>query len=84
MIHIKYSNKNEIAFNIWGLDSNNLITDTNMTIDKDINLLKKPSMSCKWYIVHLEQLMWYWNSSKEIEKYRNKKINGILFMHNPP
>lgn len=26
---VKYSNKNEIAFNIWGLDSNNLIAKTN-------------------------------------------------------
>lgn len=84
VLPIKYSNKNEIAFNIWGIDSNNLIVNSNITIDKNMNLMKKPSMSCRWDIVHFEQLMWYWNSSKQIEKYCNKKVNGILFMHIPP
>lgn len=84
VLPIKYSNKNEIAFNIWGLDSNNLIEYTDIQIDKNMNVLKKPSMSCRWDIVHFEQLMWYWNSSKEIEEYCNKKIDGILFMHIPP
>ena len=84
VLPIKYSNKNEIAFNIWGLDSNNLIANTNLHIDKNMNVLNKPSMSCRWDIVHFEQLMWYWNSSKEIEEYCNKKIDGILFMHIPP
>lgn len=84
VLPIKYSNKNEIAFNIWGLDSNNLIASTGMPIDKNINLLKKPTMSCRWDVVHFEQLMWYWNSSREIEEYCNRKIDSILFMHIPP
>lgn len=84
VLPIKYSNKNEIAFNIWGLDSNNLIVNSNMPIDKNMNLMKKPSMSCRWDVIHFEQLEWYWNSSKQIEEYCNKKINGILFMHIPP
>ena len=84
VLPIKYSNKNKIAFNIWGLDSNNLIAKTNIQIDKNMNLMKKSEISCRWDFLHFEQLMWYWNSSKEIEKYCNKKINGILFMHIPP
>ena len=84
ILPIQYSNKDEVAFNIWGLDTNNLIENTNIEIDKNMNMLKKPSMSCKWDILHFEQLMWYWNSSVEIEKFCNKKINGILFMHIPP
>lgn len=84
VLPIKYSNKNEIAFNVWGLDSNNLISETDIAIDKNINLIKKPSMSCKWDILHFDQLMWYWNSSIEIENYCNRKINSILFMHIPP
>lgn len=84
VLPIKYSNRNEIAFNIWGLDSNNLMLDTNISIDKNINLLKRPSMSSRWDILHFEQLMWYWNSSIEFEKYCNRKIDGILFMHIPP
>lgn len=34
VLPIQYSNKDEIAFNIWGLDTNNLIEDTNIEIDK--------------------------------------------------
>ena len=84
VLPIKYSNKDEIAFNIWALDTNNQIKDTNMEIDKNMDKLTKPTMSCRWDIVHFEQLMWYWNSSKEIEKYCNTKVNGVLFMHIAP
>lgn len=84
VLPIKHSNKDEIAFNIWGLDTNNLMTSADIKIDKNINLMKRPSMSCRWDILHFEQLMWYWNSSIEFEKYCNRKINGILFMHIPP
>ena len=84
VLPIKHSNKNEIAFNIWGLDSNNQIITANIPIDENMKQLNKPSMSCKWDIIHFDQQMWYWNSSKEIEEYCNKKINGMLFMHIPP
>ncbi len=84
VLPIKHSNKDEIVFNIWGIDTNNLMTSADIKIDKNINLMKRPSMSCRWDILHFEQLMWYWNSSIEFEKYCNRKINGILFMHIPP
>lgn len=84
VLPIKYHNKNEIAFNIWALDTNNLIENSDINIDKNMNILNRPSMSCRWDIIHFDQLMWYWNTSKKIEKYCNRKINGILFMHIPP
>ena len=61
-----------------GLDSNNEIRHSNIDIDKNIKLMNMPSMSDKWDIVHFEQLMWYWNSSKELEDYcGNNKWNFI-------
>lgn len=84
VLPIKHFNTDKIAFNIWAMDTNNLITNSNMEIDKNMNVLKKPSMSCRWDIIHFDQLMWYWNTSNEIEKYCNKRINGMLFMHIPP
>lgn len=84
VLPIKYSNNNNIAFNIWGLDSNNEIKHSNIRIDKNMEQMKRPSMSDRWDIVHFEQLMWYWNTSKQIEQYCKNKINGILFMHIPP
>ena len=84
VLPIKNSKSDNIAFNIWGLDSNNEIRHSNIDIDKNIKLMNMPSMSDKWDIVHFEQLMWYWNSSKEIEDYCGNIINGILFMHISP
>ena len=84
VLPIKNSKSDNIAFNILGLDSNNEIRHSNIDIDKNIKLMNMPSMSDKWDIVHFEQLMWYWNSSKELEDYCGNIINGILFMHIPP
>lgn len=84
VLPIKHSNNDEIAFNIWCLDTNNLIKDSDIEVDKNMDAMKKPSMSSRWDILHFEQLMWYWNTSKELEKYCNRKVNGILFMHIPP
>lgn len=50
VLPIKYSNKNEIAFNIWGLDSNNLIANTNMPIDEN------NTNKIKTYMVHYKDL----------------------------
>lgn len=84
VLPIKSSKSDNIAFNIWGLDSNNEIKHSNINIDSNIELMNMPTMCDKWDIIHFEQLMWYWNSSKEIENYCGKIINGILFMHIPP
>ncbi len=83
VLPIKSSKNDNIVFNIWGLDSNNEIKTSNMEIDKNIKLMDMPSMSDGWDIIHFDQLMWYWNSSKEIEEFCNNKINGILFVHIP-
>ncbi len=37
VLPIKHSNKDEIAFTIWGLDINNLIANTDIPIDKNMN-----------------------------------------------
>lgn len=84
VLPVRSYNSNEIVFNLWGLDTNNLISDTDIAVDKNMLKLNKPSMSDKWDVIHFEQLMWYWNTSNEIEKYCNKRINGMLFMHIPP
>ncbi len=84
VLPIKASSKDEIAFNIWCFDTNNLIKNTNLEIDKNIECMKRPIISGEWDILHFDQLMWYWNSSKEIEDYCHQKINGMLFMHIPP
>lgn len=83
VLPIKHSYNERIAFNVWGIDTNNEIKDADINVDKNIEALKKPSMSSRWDIVHFEQLMWYYNSSIELEKYNEEKIDGIMFMHIP-
>ena len=84
VLPIKSSKSDKIVFNVWGLDSNNEIKNSSIDVDEKMEFMKMPSMSDQWDIVHFDQLMWYWNSSKEIENYCGNKINGIMFLHIPP
>lgn len=84
VLPVYHSEKDEIAFQIWGLDSNNLIEDSDIRFDeKTAYMDKSPTMSSMFDILHFDQLMWYWNTSKEMEEYNKKKANGIMFMHVP-
>lgn len=84
VLPIYYSNKQEVAFHLWGMDSNNLISESDIEInDKTSDIPNVPTMSSVWDILHFEQLMWYYNSSKELEDYSKKKVDGIMFMHIP-
>ena len=83
VLPVKHSQNDGIAFNIWGLDSNNLIKDSGISVDESIRKMNLPPTSSNWDIVHFDQIMWYYNSSKEIEAYCGGRVNGILFSHIP-
>lgn len=73
-----------ITFNVWGIDTNNLLSDNeNKEISKISDLENRPDVSGSWDFIHFTQLMWYWNSSEELEKYNNSKIDGLMVMHIP-
>lgn len=74
----------EVAYTVWALDSNRKINDTDLAVHEDMKPLKRPSPAERWDILHFDQLMWYWNSSVEIEKYVGRKVYGALFMHVAP
>lgn len=84
VIPIKHSNNDDIAFNVWGMDTNNCFKDFNAQYADELKPLKKPYNASIWDIVHFEQLMWYWNSSKELEDYCNSRVNGMMFTHIAP
>lgn len=54
-------------YNIWLLDSNNAPKD--------------PKHKYDW--IHIDQVMWYYNKSKEIEALEGCKIPGLMFFHIP-
>ena len=78
------SKKDEIAYAVWALDTNRKINDTGLAVHEDMKPMKRPQPAERWDILHFDQLMWYWNSSVELEKHAGKKVHGALFMHIAP
>ncbi|MDD2269558.1 MAG: metallophosphoesterase family protein [Eubacteriales bacterium] len=84
---IMSSDKCKIAFCIWGLDSREYIGafDDEFSI-KATNgyktVLPKPFYNGTYYdLIRFEQVMWYYNSSKELEKHNGAKIPALMFFH---
>lgn len=82
MIPICYPDSDTTAFCIYAFDS--LHKDSvypNGATTADLLLPNKPYHQCKWDFVRFEQLMWYWNTSKEMESSAGHKIPGMAVMH---
>lgn len=85
-------NGENMVFNVWGIDTNNRANSLERFLPKDKNdiyaatscLPKNVLGAGAWDIVHFDQLMWYWNTSCEIEKTCGQKIPGLMCMHFPP
>ncbi len=77
----------ELKFNLFALDSHREITDLieKFNLDKDTCFIlphhfNENATGCT---PTFEQVMWYYNTSKQIEKEQGKKIPAIMFMHIP-
>lgn len=86
MVPIYKHNSNEICFNIWGLDTQqksiNYFTDFNV---KEINKITTVPLGMGAYdTIRFDQIMWYWQSSIELEKFAGKKIPSLMCMHVAP
>ncbi len=78
----------KIVYNIWGLDSHDSFND----YKKEFGLKEDP-----WFFrmpdplfpsggydsIRFSQLMWYWNTSEELDKYNGGRIPGMMFFHIP-
>lgn len=77
------------VFNVWGLDTNNTSADLNSLVPGG-NMLGEGRLPNNelhvgnYDILHFDQLLWYWNTSCEIERLAGKKIPGLLCMHIAP
>lgn len=87
------SDGSRIAYAVWGLDSNNLISDAGFPAGAlrdgeseydGFSETVRPINAARWDIVHFDQLMWYYNTSVELEKYAGHKVNGFLAVHIAP
>lgn len=84
-------NSDQVVFQIWGLDTNNLVQGSEMDglvvsgdFRKESVLPNMPVSSDVYEIVWFDQLMWLWNTSMEQERLRGRKTPGLLCMHRPP
>ena len=78
----------EIVLNVWGLDSHNSMRDYigefNLNKDPWFFNLPDPMYPYSGYdSIRFNQIMWYWNSSEELNRYVGKKIPGLMFFHIP-
>ncbi len=83
-----YNEKDEIALAIWGLDTNHEVDELDSLIGgearKKIDLPNKPVGYGPWGMIYFDQLLWYYNTSRELEKAEGKKVPGLLCMHIAP
>lgn len=78
----------EIALNIWALDShdsmNDYIREHKLNSDPWFFKLPDPLYPYSGYdMPRFSQIMWYWQSSEELNKFAGKKIPGLMFFHIP-
>lgn len=91
VLPIRSEDGKDIVFNVWGLDSHDSLNDFMKEFDlgDPRNKWDKQCVyptclhdwSAQYDTLNFDQLMWYWNSSVELEKYIEHKIPGILVMH---
>ena len=77
------------VFAVWGLDSNNLADEMDDLLPEGhmetaAQLPNNPLSVGRWSTVFFDQLMWYWNTSFELERRCGGKIPGMLCIHIAP
>ncbi len=75
------------AFHIFGLDSHRVVEDLvkkfNLSKSTKIRLPEHFNEGQDGAMPTFEQVMWYYNTSKEAEKNAGAKIPAVMFMHIP-
>lgn len=88
VIPILSSSSDKIAYNLFSLDSNREISDYIEQFgirEEDNNILLPFAFGSRSVqaMPFFEQVMWYYNTSREMEKQNGAKIPALMFMHNP-
>ncbi len=79
----------KVLFNVWGLDTNHATGDMDHLIPSGnmasaAILPNNPLQAGVWGTLFFDQLLWYWNTSCNIEAACGEKIPGLLCMHVAP
>ena len=65
VLPVKASKGDDIAFNIWAMDTNDLIKDSDIKLQNNYFNLNRPINSAAWDIIHFDKILWYYLSSME-------------------
>ncbi len=84
-----YNSRDEIALAVWGMDTNHTVHELDSLVggksmDELAGLPNDPIGYGIWGMLYFDQLMWYHNTSVELEKTAGRKIPGLLCMHIAP
>lgn len=86
VLEIKSEHSEKTVYNVWGLDSGRgikeFLEDCNMPGKSEIVKLPDPLHHSSTYdAVRFDQIMWYWNKSKEIERENGQLIPAMMCLH---
>lgn len=75
----------KILFNVFGLDSHGGMDQFKKQYGiPDAKFFHMNPISCSNSgCINFDQIMWYWNTSEQLEKYAGNKIPALMFMHVP-
>ena len=84
-----FDRSGKAAFGIWALDAHQDFQTPSVPFDAvanpywDLLLPKRLNAGSDWEFVRFEQILWYWNSSIQIEKELGRKLPSAMFLHIP-
>lgn len=87
VLSVMSSDGEDVAFNIFALDSHrelaDLIPKFGLPEDTKLLLPRHFNDGATGRMPDFEQVMWYYNTSKQAEEKAGKKIPAVMFMHIP-
>lgn len=87
VLPIKSSAGDTIAFNIWGLDSHQDFIEFEKEYGLEGNnrvcLERNIGGNTSFDTIRFDQVVWYWNSSKQLEDYCGRPVPGLMYFHTP-
>ena len=86
VLQIRDAQGEKTVYTVWGLDSGRGIGDflEDCGFPRDARLAKLDDplyVSSGYDVIRFDQIMWYWNTSKQIEAENGHKVPGMMAFH---